>query len=148
MRYTGLRISDAVGLPRSALANGKVFLRAQMKTGTPVWVPVPPVVVHALEEAPKSDSHYFWTGEGQVDTCAKNWQRSFRRLARIAKVPNAHSHRLRDTFAVALLLKGVPIESVSILLGHASIRITEKHYAPWVRERQERLEEMVRRAWN
>jgi site-specific recombinase XerD len=147
MRYTGLRISDAVGLPRSAVKDGKVFLQAQKKTGTPVWVPVPPIVIAALDQEPKSETHYFWTGEGQVDTCAKNWQRSFRKLAKISKVPNAHPHRLRDTFAVELLLRGVPIESVGILLGHNSVRVTEKHYSPWVRERQEKLEEMVRRAW-
>jgi integrase/recombinase XerD len=46
---------------------------------------------------------------------------------------NAVSHRLRDTFAVELLLAGVPIERVSILLGHQSVSVTEKHYNPWVR---------------
>ncbi len=53
----------------------------------------------------------------------------------------------RDTFSVELLLAGVPIERVSILLGHQSVRITEKHYAPWVRARQEQLEADVRRTW-
>jgi site-specific recombinase XerD len=33
------------------------------------------------------------------------------------------SHRLRDTFAVDLLEKGVPLEEVSKLLGHESIRL-------------------------
>lgn len=56
-------------------------------------------------------------------------------------IPN----RFRDTFAVELLLSGVPIERVSILLGHSSVRITEKHYAPWVRDRQVQLEADVRR---
>jgi len=46
-----------------------------------------------------------------------------------------------------LLLAGVPIERVSILLGHQSVRITEKHYAPWVRARQEQLEADVRKTW-
>jgi len=41
---------------------------------------------------------------------------------------------------VELLLAGVPLERVSILLGHTSVRITEKHDAPWVRERQEQAE--------
>src|SRR2546423_263022 len=53
----------------------------------------------------------------------------------------------RDTFSVELLLAGVPIERVSILLGHQSVRITEKHYAPWVRARQEQLEADIRRTW-
>ena len=35
----------------------------------------------------------------------------------------------------------------SILLGHTSIRITEKHYTPWVRARQEQAEADVRGAW-
>ncbi len=36
---------------------------------------------------------------------------------------------------------------MSILLGHQSVRITEKHYAPWVRSRQEQLEADLTNAW-
>jgi integrase/recombinase XerD len=49
--------------------------------------------------------------------------------------------------AVSLLLNGVDLSHVSILLGHASIRITERHYAPWVNARQNQLERDVRRTW-
>jgi len=55
---------------------------------------------------------------------------------------------LRDTFAVECLLAGVPLEQVSILLGHGSIRITETHCAPWVKARQEQLTASVRKSWN
>jgi hypothetical protein len=48
--------------------------------------------------------------------------------------------------AVDLLLAGVPLERMAILLGHSSVRITEKHYSPWVRERQEQAEADVRRS--
>ena len=41
----------------------------------------------------------------------------------------------------------MPIERLSVLLGHTSIRVTEKHYAPWVRARQEQLEADVARSW-
>lgn len=53
----------------------------------------------------------------------------------------------RDTFAIELLLARVPIEQVSKLLGHKSIKVTEKHYLPWVAARQEQLEESVQKAW-
>jgi hypothetical protein len=46
----------------------------------------------------------------------------------------------QDTFAVELLLSGMPLEDVSILLGHGSMKITEKHYSPWVQARQDKLE--------
>jgi integrase len=69
-------------------------------------------------------------------------------LAEVSKGQgNAISHRFRDTFAVELLLAGVPIERVSILLGHQSVRVTERHYNPWVRSRQEQLEAGVASAW-
>src|SRR5262249_47969711 len=44
-------------------------------------------------------------------------------------IKNGHPHRFRDTFAVSLLVKGVSIEVVSKLLGHGSIKVTERHYA-------------------
>jgi site-specific recombinase XerD len=31
---------------------------------------------------------------------------------------------------VSLLENGVSIENVSVLLGHSSVRITERHYKP------------------
>jgi len=71
-----------------------------------------------------------------------------RKLFQLAEVQNGHAHRFRDTFAVELLLARVPIERVSILLGHQSVRITEKHYAPWVRSRQEQLEADLPNAWS
>jgi integrase len=54
----------------------------------------------------------------------------------------------RDTFAVELLNRGVPIDRVSLLLGHSSVKVTEKHYAPFVKERQQQLEIYARLAWD
>ena len=64
-----------------------------------------------------------------------------------AESPEGYDHHFRDTFAVGLLQAGVPMERVSVLLGHSSIKVTEKHYSPWVRARQEQLEADVRRRW-
>jgi integrase/recombinase XerD len=71
------------------------------------------------------------------------WERAFKRAFKAAGMPSGHSHQLRDTFAVSLLQKGVPLEKVSKLLGHTSIKTTEKSYAPWVTARQDRLDALV-----
>lgn len=147
LRYTGLRIRDAVTLRRDRIHDGKLFLYTA-KTGTAVWCPLPPAVTEALEAIPASGGYFFWTGESKAKSCVGDYQRALRRLFTLAGVPDAHAHRFRDTFAVELLLAGVPLERVSVLLGHQSVKVTEKHYSPWVAARQEQLERDVRRTWD
>ncbi len=147
LRYSGMRIGDAVSLSSDRIRGNRLFLYTQ-KTGVPVNTILPEFVLKALEATPKvSDKHFFWSGAGKLDSAVRSWQTRLRKLFQLAKVPDGHAHRLRDTFAVELLLAGVPIERVSILLGHQSVRITEKHYAPWVRSRQEQLEADLASAW-
>jgi integrase len=151
LRYSGMRISDAVALGTDRLKGNKLFLYTA-KTGTPVYTVLPDSVVAALDSTPHvTPKLYFWTGQGKLETAVKDWQGRLREIFDLAGVSkgegNAVAHRFRDTFAVGLLLAGVPIERVSILLGHQSVRITEKHYNPWVRSRQEQLEADVRNAW-
>jgi integrase len=83
-----------------------------------------------------------------VETARKKWSEALAALFKDAKVTDGHAHRFRDTFAVELLLDGTPIENVQAFLGHASVRVTERHYAPWVRARKERAEADVKRSWD
>jgi len=143
LRYSGLRIQDCALLKREKLRDGRIFLYSQ-KTNVPVWVPIPEVVVKELE---KFDGEYFfWSGQGLVKTTLGNWQRSLERLGKIAGV-KFHAHQLRDSFAIGLLTKGVPLETVAILLGN-SLKICERHYSPWIQARQDILEDAVRRTWD
>jgi integrase len=148
MRYSGLRIGDAASYPKSRLNGSRLFLYTA-KTGVPVRTKLPDAVVGALNACPPlSDRYWFWTGNGSKETLTGNWRRAFRRLCELAGIDGGHPHRFRDTFAIELLLAGVPIERVSTLLGHSSVKITERHYAPWVRERQEQLEADLDRTWD
>lgn len=145
LRYSGMRIGDVAQLSSEKLAGNKLLLHTQ-KTGTLVYVPLPDFVVRELELVPRvTDQFFFWSGKGNLDSCVRSWQTRLRRLFQLAKIPG-HAHRFRDTFATELLLARVPIEQVSILLGHQSVRITERHYSPWVRSRQEQLEADIQRA--
>ena len=157
MRWSGLRIRDAVTLERHRL-NGDSLLLYQAKTGTPVYVPLPPHVVEALENIPPGPKpnprYFFWSGNGDPKSAVADWQRSYRRLFKLANIKKpdgeekrCHPHMFRDTFAVEMLLAGVPIDQVSLLLGHSSVKITEKSYSPFVKARQIQLQESVRNAW-
>lgn len=148
LRYSGLRISDVVSLGVDRIMGSRLFLYTQ-KTGVPVQTVLPDFVLRALEATPRAcEKYFFWTGKGTIESAVRSWQSRLRKLFKLAKVQRGHAHRFRDTFAVGLLLAGVPIDRVSVLLGHRSVRITEKHYNPWVRARQEQLEADVERAWS
>jgi integrase/recombinase XerD len=57
---------------------------------------------------------------------ATGWHASLQRLFKWAKLEKrTHPHMLRDTFAVELLSAGVPIDQVSVLLGHSSVKRTD-----------------------
>lgn len=148
LRYSGLRIRDAVSLQRSKLDKDKLLLFTA-KTGTPVHLPLPPACVEALNEIPSNGTGYFfWSGEGKIKVRVGNFQAALKRLFELAKVDNGYAHKFRHAFATSLLLRGVPVERVAILLGHASVKVTQKHYSSWIAARQEQLEADVRATWD
>jgi integrase len=156
LRWGGLRIGDAVTFERSRLHKDSIFLY-QAKTGVPVYVPLPHHVVEALNTVPPglrpNPRYFFWSGNGEPKTAVSHWQRSYRRLFKLTNImkpdekKRCHPHMFRDTFAVEMLLAGVPIDQVSLLLGHSSVKITERSYSPFVKARQIQLQESVRTAW-
>ena len=143
LRYSGLRIGDAVNLTADKVKGGKLQLYTG-KTGTPVWMPLPREVISSLKGVAK-DGRYFWTGNGTLKSAVSSWQRTLLKLFKLAGV-EGHAHMFRHTVATALLSKGDPLETVAAILGH-SAKICERHYAPWVKSRQVALEEAVMKAW-
>jgi site-specific recombinase XerD len=150
MRHSGLAIGDAVTLRRDSLvmdAKKKIarVVTSRQKTGTHVSVIIPTDVAEELLAVSNGNPEYvLWDNRGgQKKTVAKDYQKDFRRLFVAAGLEGFASHSLRDTFAVDLLRRGVPLEEVSKLLGHSSTKVTEKHYAPWVKSRQDRLDSFM-----
>lgn len=145
LMFTGLRIGDAVALGKDRIQDGKLLLYTQ-KTKVPVWLPLPEGMMGHLEKVQTPGPYYFWSGNGELESAVKDWQRTLRQLFKLAGV-KGHAHQFRDFFATELLKSGVSLETVSVLLGHQNIRVTQKHYNPWIQSRQEALEREVKKAW-
>ncbi len=118
----------------------------QAKTGEHVSILLDKSVADALRAViplNKNKAYFFWTGESKVPAAVSNWRKRIADVFTDAGIVNGHTHRFRDTFAVGLLEKGATIENVSRLLGHTSIKITERHYSPWVKSRQDALDDAL-----
>jgi len=143
LEHSGLRIRDVVTFSKDKISGGRMFLRTA-KTGASVKMPLPPVVLEALDPLP---ARPFWSGECEPKSAVGDWQRTLARLFKIAGVPDAHPHRYRDSAAVKWLNCGVSLENVAALLGN-SVKIVEKHYSPWVASRNAALEaEIIGKVW-
>jgi len=146
LRYSGLRISDAMFAPKGNLHQTRLILR-QMKPGQFVAVDLPELVCEALDSFKHlSPSHWFWDGHKTLKYMRQFWYKRLKTVFKRAGIADAHPHMLRDTFAVEHLLSGMEVKNVSELLGHSSVSTTEKHYLYWVLQRQNRLDEQVKKS--
>ncbi len=169
LRWSGLRAGDAACLSRDKLRDdNSIFLyqrKVKGKASSPVYGLLPHDVAEELRTVPASShthpDYFFWSGHSKRKSEVSNWIKIFGKILATAteKRPElfkesdgnpkpAHLHMLRDTFAVEYLLAGMPLDEVSRLLGHSSVLITQKHYAPWGLERQQKLATSVRNAWS
>ncbi len=136
--FTGLAHADVRKLKRSELElnpNGKQWIRiARKKTKVRAHIPVLAVVDQIIQkyvnDSSNSDSPILPTYTNQ------NTNRYLKVIARNAGIEkNLSFHIARHTFATTVtLMNGVPIESVSKMLGHKNIQSTQ-HYAKIVDEK-------------
>ena len=147
MRFSGLSVRDAVTLNRDAIDGHSLTLR-RAKSGELVMVYLPGFVRKALERIKRPEhTNFFWSGSSMPDTTANYWRARLNLAAHKAGVEGFRTHRLRDTFAVELLLGGLAIQDASTLLGHSSVSTMEKYYAPWNVARRDRLYGLVRKTY-
>lgn len=142
--YSGLRISDVAQLQRFSLnpLTRHLTIGKIVKTGVPLKVLLNEKAVAALQALPVqggNPKYFFWSGNGKPDSCIGSLRGTVYTLGRIAGIKVA-PHRFRDTFAVALLTGGADIRTVQKLLGHKTVKTTERHYAHFVAAHQALLD--------
>jgi integrase/recombinase XerD len=151
IRWSGLRISDAVALKQSDIKGDELFKRTK-KSKTAVQIPLPSVLINALAKlTPYENGYYFWDGKADIKWARHNYGNRLRDLFEAAGIKDGEvqqvSHRLRNTFAVDLLEKGIPLETVSLMLGHRSVAVTQAYYADYTTTFMDRAAQSVRDAW-
>lgn len=156
MLHTGLRVSDAIRYdPRRCTRSEHLwvykFEPVKQRKGEKVRhaeVFLSERLKLAIDETPWfSPTHPFaYRVFGTDNTMEHGVYERMQLIGERAGVPDCRPHRLRDTFAVRCLVRGISLEDVSRLLCHASVAITEKYYAAWVPARRNRLEGLLAQA--
>jgi integrase len=153
-RWAGLRILDCLLLPRTGLVGNRISLTTKKTKAKITNRLLPDPVVATLRDlSPDREyfrpEYFFWgVNRKKVEGLSTQWGNIINKLNAYldfkdedGKPMHFHSHQLRDTYAVQLLLAEVPLEDVSKLLTHESVKVTEDHYAPWIRARHQQLED-------
>lgn len=129
---SGLRATELVALPLSAVPRDAPFLTVTGKGGTTRLVPVGARALEAVgrwrdlrPEIPAS-RYLFPSGKGQHLSRVRLFQLLKALAARAGLDPSAISpHVLRHAFATHLLEGGADLRAIQTLLGHADIGTTE-----------------------
>lgn len=131
--YTGLAYADVQKLKRSEIVIGidgeKWIFTKRQKTDSPSRIPLLPIALSILK---LYEDHLQCKFQDKVLPVLSN-QKMNSYLKEIADVCGIHKkltyHIARHTFATTVTLSnGVPIETVSKMLGHRNIKTTQ-HYA-------------------
>jgi len=142
---TGLRVSELLALPRTALAGDAQVLMVRGKGGKDRLVPLSAAArdaATALVAARKTPGRWLFMGKGSRAITRQGFGLLLKRVALDAGVDPARvsPHVLRHSFASHMLARGADLRSLQLLLGHADIATTQI-YTHVLAERLQRLVE-------
>jgi integrase/recombinase XerD len=140
---TGLRVSELLALPRTALAGDARLLLIRGKGGRERIVPLSDAAREASQPLLDSKSRWLFPGRDSSHPLTRQgFALGLKRVALDAGIDPARvsPHVLRHSFASHMLARGADLRSLQLLLGHADIATTQI-YTHVLAERLQRLVE-------
>lgn len=138
---TGLRVSELVGLPLSAISEDSQFLIVSGKAGRDRMVPLSDPAQKAMKsymsirkqfiggENPDAQQQWLFPSRTSISghLTRQRFAQLLKDLARAAEIDEdrVSPHILRHAFATHLLSRGADLRSVQKMLGHADIATTQ-----------------------
>jgi integrase/recombinase XerD len=140
---TGLRVSELLALPRTALAGDSAVLLVRGKGGRERIVPLSDAAreaAAALTGAREKPGRWLFPGRSARPLTRQGFARLLKFVALDAGIAPARvsPHVLRHSFASHMLARGADLRSLQLLLGHADIATTQI-YTHVLAERLQRL---------
>lgn len=129
---TGCRVSEVEGMNIADIKGEKIIVTG--KGNKQRWVYLNARSRYAIDEYLKirndDNPALFVSRNGGKIKGIKRFEKnsieaSFRKLGRSVGIENCHPHRFRRTMATTALRNGMPIEQVSLLLGHNDLSTTQ-----------------------
>ena len=145
--YSGLRISEALGLQYGDIRDGMIYVDRQYERGilcAPKHGSYRSIPIHSVIESElikysewhskemkknKYKTDYIFTTSTGKPLDYYNVRNSFNRFYKRNNIPLKKIHAYRSTFCTELCRAGVALEVASKLMGHKSVEVTAKHYA-------------------
>lgn len=126
--YTGCRRGEILALRSEDIGADAITIRAgntkTLKTRTvPIIAPVRP-----------------WLASIPLPLTAEGLKTGFRRAREAAGMPEVHFHDLRHSCATLILAAGADLYTVAKVLGHSTIRMTERYAHHQVQAQRQALE--------
>jgi integrase len=145
LQITGCRPSEACALQRDDIdwSHGIITVRHSMglrrrvidhtKTSRIKIIPISVFGEYTSILKPKEVTPFIFSRDGRPyhkQRLQRAWLRTVKKAQQKYPVPSIHvKNAFRHSMASQLINAGVPIEAISKMLGHSSIRMTEKVYA-------------------
>lgn len=131
--YTAQRLSDTTRMGWQHVRNGMVCI-TQMKTGTPVAIPIHPALQRILDAVPRTNLTFLLNGQGAP--FVHGYVTRFREWCAAAGLPpRCTSHGLRKAACRRLAEAGCSASQIASISGHRTWAMVQSYTAAADRER-------------